>query len=935
VNSPFQWNEKCHHFERSDLRNFLSCIACLFLAIGSSRAASVDYERQVKPILARHCFACHGALRQQSGLRLDAVQFIRKGGDRGPAIEPGKSGQSVLIDAVQGSGDVDKMPPEEQGTPLSEQQIVVLRNWIDQGADAPNEPVPPDPRIHWAYQRPVRTQVPDFRDSLRPRNPIDAFLATRHERNGLVAAPPASRVVLLRRVYLDLVGLPPTREELHEFLSDSAMNAYETVVDRLLSSPRYGERWGRHWMDVWRYTDWSGLENKMRHSQKHIWRWRDWIVESLNQDKGYDRMVMEMLAGDELDPANLKTVRATGFLARNWYLYNRNFWLDDIIEHTSKGFLGITLNCARCHEHKYDPISHEDYYRFRALFEPHNVRLDQIGMQTDLEKDGLPRVYDANPQATTYRFIRGEETRPDKDHPLPPDIPAVLGTIEGTVRPVALPVEAYFPALRPDVRQAAIEQADNAVNVASQELAQKQNDVAAVLRQLGGFSGQTHRKTNGERRSVNSNESRTPAELAFAQAKRELAAMQKKVTVAQAERRALQAVLASDLSQFFDVSDSEADYEKLAQRAVHAKHHAAKLCAELDLMLAENALAAVQKAWDTDSQAAQQMVTDAQEKVSAKAEKLKTLNSQLHQPPTKFPHVGVLYPSTSTGRRLALARWIADEKNPLTARVAVNHIWTRHFGRPLVDSMFDFGLRTKRPVHHRLLDWLSLEFMEHSWSMKQLHRLIVTSSAYRMQSMSSGTAPANSRIDSENLLLWRFNARRMEAELVRDTVIHLSGRLDSTMGGPDLPVTDGDEGTRRTIYYRYSRDHQIKFLTMFDPASVEECYRRRHSIVPQQALAMSNSKMVLMRGRQLAGLITAEVGSENSADTAQAFIDSVFERVLGRSATPAERAACATALGEFTAVSANKGISLSAVHQRARENLVHVLLNHNDFITVW
>ena len=645
-------------------------------------------------------------------------------------------------------------------------------------------------------------------------------------------------------------------------------------------------------------------------------------------------MVMEMLAGDELDPVNLKTVRATGFLARNWYLYNRNFWLDDVIEHTSKGFLGITLNCARCHEHKYDPISHEDYYRFRALFEPHNVRLEQIGKQTDLEKDGLPRVYDANPRAPTYRFIRGEETRPDKDFMLMPGIPAVLGTIDSMIRPVSLPVEAYFPALRAEVRQSAIAEADNAVDVVNRELAKKQNDVAAALRQLEEQSSQTHGKSNVRDRSENLGESGTEAKFAFAQASRELAVVQKKVTVVQAERRALQVVLQSDLKRFLDGSDCEAECKKLAQHAAVTKHNAEKLRAELDLMLAENALAAVQRALNVDSQARQQMVAAAQEKISAEAEKLKSLNSQPDLPPARFPHAGVIYSSVSTGRRLALARWITDKKNPLTARVAVNHIWTRHFGRPLVDSMFDFGLRTKQPIHHELLDWLSLEFMERSWSMKQLHRLIVTSSAYCMQSTSSDTVADNFRVDSDNLLFWRFNARRMEAELVRDTLIHLTGRLDSTIGGPDLPITDGEDGNRRTIYYRYSRDHQIKFLTMFDPADVEECYRRQHSIVPQQALAMSNSKMVLMRGRQLADLIAADVSSGNSTETDEAFIASLFERVLGRSPMTLEQAACVSALQEFTAASAGKAVSSHAVHQRARENLVHVLLNHNDFITV-
>lgn len=932
--SPSQGNDERFSLTNSQLRSLLSCVAYLWFTSGLIQAASVDYERDIKPIFAKHCFSCHSALRQESGLRLDAAQLIRAGGDRGPAIVPRKSGLSILMDAVQGNGDVDRMPPEEQATPLSKQQITLLKDWIDQGADAPVEAIPPDPRSHWAYQPPAKAQVPNVKDSLLQRNPIDAFLASVHERKGLSAAEPASKETLLRRVYFDLVGLPPTREELHAFLNDSTDTAYEAVVDRLLSSPRHGERWGRHWMDVWRYTDWSGLDNKMRHSQKHIWRWRDWIIESLNDDKGYDSMILEMLAGDELDPANPKTVRATGFLARNWYLYNRNYWLDDVIEHTGKGFLGITFNCARCHEHKYDPISHEDYYRFRAFFEPHNVRLDQVGMERDLDKDGLPRVYDADPQVKTYRFIRGDENKPDKEHAHQPDIPDVLGSIKGSIRPVTLPVEAYFPALRTEVRKSALAAAEAAVERSQQETAKKYKDFAAAQKRLESLSRQEVGKAAGAPGQADREESLVDCEAAAALAKRELTAARKQQAVALAERDAFQAALAADLAKYVDDAVSPEEFLKLAKDARHAQRDSAILRAELNLLLAENALVAAKESRQADDKEAQKAVKNAEEKVSAEAEKLKSHKSQSDQPSLEYEHVGVVYPAGSTGRRLALARWITDNRNPLTARVAVNHIWARHFGVPLAKSMFDFGLRTKRPVHWQLLDWLAVEFMEHSWSMKHIHRLIVTSDAYRMKSETSGIDQQNRKIDPDNHLLWRMNSGRMEAEVVRDTLIYLAGRLDLTMGGPDLPITTDDEGIRRTIYYRYSRDHQIKFLKVFDPASVEECYRRRHSIVPQQALAMINSRLALSRGRQLAAKITAEVGGGNSKEKTDAFIGSAFERVLGRAATTPERSACAAALKEFAAVSADKGMPPATVHQRARENLIRVLLNHNDFITI-
>src|SRR2546421_7297886 len=262
---------------------------------------------------------------------------------------------------------------------------------------------------HWAFAPPVRPPVPEVKNTGWVRNPVDAFVAAERERRGLTPRPEAPRHVLLRRVYLDLVGLPPTREELHAFLADTSPDAYEKVVDRLLASPRYSERWGRHWMDVWRYSDWAGYGAEVRESQPHVWQWRDWIVESLNGDKGYDRMVREMLAGDELAPADPATLRATGFLVRQYYKFNRNVVLDNTVEHTAKAFLGLTLNCARCHDHMYDPVAQKEYYSFRAIFEPCLARTDRVPGHLDTKELGLPRIYDATPDAPTYLFVRGNE----------------------------------------------------------------------------------------------------------------------------------------------------------------------------------------------------------------------------------------------------------------------------------------------------------------------------------------------------------------------------------------------------------------------------------------------------------------------------------------------------------------------------------------------
>jgi hypothetical protein len=414
----------------------------------------VDYVKDVKPILTR-CFACHGAVRQRAKLRLDAIALIRKGGRNGSTIEPGMSGKSLLIAAVLGK-DTPRMPPESEGAALTEQQIATLRAWIDQGAKAPDEPIPPDPREHWAFRPLTRPSLPTIRNPQSAiRNPIDLFLEAERQKQGLGANPQAGAGTLLRRVYLDLVGVPPSREELHAFVADTSAGAYERVVDRLLASPQYGERWGRHWMDVWRYSDPFGNGDELRYSQKHIWHWRDWIIESLNSDKGYDRMIQEMLAGDELAPADPKTLRATGYLARNWYKFNRTAWLQDTVEHTAQGFLGLTLRCARCHDHKYDPIAQTDYYRFRAFFEPHDIRIDALPGQRDTSKDGIPRAFDAKSDVPTYLFVRGDDRYPDKDRPLKPGVPSVVAGAEVDVM-----------AVRPTPRDLALA-LDSAANAAT------------------------------------------------------------------------------------------------------------------------------------------------------------------------------------------------------------------------------------------------------------------------------------------------------------------------------------------------------------------------------------------------------------------------------------------------------------------------------------
>ena len=940
--------------------------AILILALtwaNGGLATAVDYTTDVKPILRRHCYRCHGALKQESELRLDHVSFIRAGGVRGATIASA-SNESPLVQAVNGTGDVERMPLEAD--PLSDEEIATLAAWVEAGAPAPDEPLPEDPREHWSFQKPVRPPLPTVENADWSDHPIDRFLAAGHEAQGLTPSEPAARHVLLRRVYLDLVGLPPAPDELRAFSNDESSDAYERVVDRLLASPHYGERWGRHWMDVWRYSDWDGYQAEVRESQPHIWRWRDWIIESLNADKPYDRMIEEMLAADELATGDPAALRATGFLVRNWYKFNRNVWLDATVEHTSKAFLGITLNCARCHDHMYDPIAQREYYQFRAFFEPHNVRTDRVAGQSDTKQDGLVRVFDEKADTPTYLFERGNEAAPEKDNPLSPAVPQVLGGNALSIEPVVLSPVEHYPGLRSFVQQEELAQAK--ANLAKQEAAMvaASDALAAARKRLDEFvaarvgpSKPAKAATTAtdavdgagapdEARQASDSESEEPSDEAnesgltgeIEKASTAAALAEGELLVASADLAATRARIAADNAAFAAPPAENAG--ELAREANRLERLANVHRTRRNVVQIESKLAA--SAGSDDESVKKSREAD-KKKLTAAKEKYESAQAALGKPGEQYTHFGKVYPPTTTGRRAALARWIASENNPLTARVAVNHIWMRHFGSPLVESVFEFGRNGRRPTHPELLDWLAVELMENGWRTKPIHRLIVTSGAYRMRSRSADEA--NKARDPENKLLWRMNPRRMEAEVVRDSTLVVAGMLDPTMFGPVLDQNTGMKVPRRSIYFRSSKEKKMTFLDVFDRANVTDCYRRSETVVPQQALAMINSPLSLAAARRLAGALTTDL-SEGDASTAnEPFVAAAFERVLCRQATPQERDMCLEflaaqsrrfaepeALVAFGSGPENEVKPSTDPRQRARENLVHVLLNHNDFLTV-
>ncbi len=1108
----------------------------------SEPARPVDYKREIKPLLFQKCAACHGALKQNSGLRLDAGELIRKGGDSGQVLVPGESSNSMLIKRVTDRDHSVRMPPEGQGEKLSESQVDLLRRWIDQGAVSPaDEKIPEDPALYWSYQSPARPVVPTVKHQAWVRNSIDAFIAVEHDRHGLTPADEAPREVWLRRVHLDLTGLPPTRAELHAFLQDQSGDAFEKVVDDLLTRPAYGERWGRHWMDVWRYSDWYGSRgiNEIRYSQRHIWRWRDWIVESLNHDKPYDQMVVEMLAGDELAPADADVLRATGFLGRNWYKFDRNVWMFETVEQTSQAFLGLTLKCARCHDHKFDPITQEDYYHFRAFFEPHDVRTDPISGNADTEKDatlgpvlkeGVARTFDKVVDAKTFVFQRGDNRYPDESKLMTPAVPKALGQLTGEIQPVALPADAWYPQLRPAVADGLMAAAASKVTLAEQQIT-KAREAAALAEKAveelqirlatqqaqgadagkvvpalhddfqsrsdvwnvvsGDWSWQEGRLTEssvgsfatvvanvvhprnfkarvryrtlqpGTYRSVgfsfdyidngNSQDIYTStgdaaqsvqafhrekglqvypqpgivntkltvgdvttveitvrdqqltitlngehkldytmpvarrdgkfalwvhngsAELIEVDVRElipdlhdlqqhQLAAMNQvqlakaQLITNQHEVEATRARIAAERAKHFGEPEDVVRAKALAASRAERQVAVAKLSE--DELTATHLLEGVRAASGgaTAPQNSAAALAEAQQKHAAVQTRLADAKAAVDQADGTYAALGETFPTSSTGRRLALARWITSAQNPRASRIAVNHIWLRHFGEALVPSVANFGLNGQQPSNQNLLDWLAMELTDNNWKMKSLHRMIVLSATYRQSSVlrNSATAQpsanslANVAADPENQFLWRMNSRRMEAEAVRDSLLFVAGSLDlTTRGGPEIPESEAQSNLRRSLYFRSTPYEKAGFLETFDAANPNECYRRQESVIPQQALALMNSRLALDHARILSETLTHDAGEGDTAEIRAAFIAAAFETILNRAPTTAEGDACQKFLERDTTTTGTASLAVfpaggessqrapaSVPYLRTRENLVHVLLSHNDFVTI-
>jgi cytochrome c553 len=794
--------------------------ALLYLAMTADEAAAPAtpqqlrfFETSVRPVLVEHCHGCHGAKKQWAGLRLDSREALLKGGDSGAAVAPGDPAASLLIQAVTNPDPDLRMPREGQ---LSERQIADLTRWVEMGAPYPNETAASGQKRnpnHWSFQPLAQPVLPATRDAEWPRNGVDRFILARLEEAGIAPAQPADRRTLIRRLTFDLTGLPPTPAEIEAFLADQAPHAAARLVDRLLSSPAYGERWGRHWLDVARYADSNGLDENVAHG--NAWRYRDYVVAGFNADKPFDQFILEQLSGDLMEandlPRRHELLTATGFLSIGAKVLAevdqtkmQMDMVDEQIEAVGRAFLGLTLGCARCHDHKFDPIDAADYY-------------------------GLAGIFKSTRTMDTY-----------------------------------IKVAKWHENLLPS-------------DAATQMQARYEAELAAKKRELELFVAAAD-----ARAKESLPEGSSPPEKLETLYPEETKAELKKL------REALQGLEKDppELPAAMGVAE-----DKVVDLPIHVRGSALKLGEVVP----------------------------------------RRVPVVLRGPPPP------LFTAAESGRR-ELAQWLIDQRNPLVARVFVNRVWRWHMGRGLVPSTDNFGLLGEPPSHPELLDWMARRFMADGWSLKSLHRLILSSNTY--QQSASATAEAAAR-DPENRLFGRANPRRLEAEEIRDSLLAVSGQLDPALGGSLLKVKNRGylfdhtsidltdyTSRRRSLYLPVIRNHLYDLFQLLDfPDPAVPHSDRATTTVAPQALLMLNSELVMQAAEDLARRLLRQAGGVEER------IARLYEICYGRPVT-AEECRDQRVFLKRVQTALNDALPQDEREHQAFSALCHVLLAANEFVYV-
>jgi hypothetical protein len=855
------------------------------------------FEQNVLPILKARCVKCHGGEKPKAKLRLGDMGGLLTGGESGPVVVPGSAEKSLLFKMVSKG----EMPPAKEKIKLTSEQVAVIKNWIDNGAPAAAQVAGTNPlgqlvtdkyRQFWAFQKLTRPAVPKVQHQDRVRTPIDAFILAKLESKGLTLAPDADWITLIRRASLDLLGLPPAPEEVDAFLADKQPDAYERLIDRLLASPHYGERWGRHWLDAAGYADTIGGDNDPGQAflREGMWRYRDYVVRSLNDDKPYDRFLMEQLAGDEMDdwrsaatltPHLQELLIATGFLHTSVdHTYedelNRPFEryqvLHDTIENLTSNLLGLTVACARCHDHKFDPIPQVEYYRLLACLKP--VYNPEAWIQ---------------PQNRHCADVSAKDREAIERHNAAID--EKVASLKKEMTDLCRPVEkglfesklAALPEpLREDVRAA---------------LATEQGKRSEVQKYLAEKLGPLVKVEAGEVRTALKEADRT-----------KLDELERQVASCNGQRRSYGKI------QAICEPGSKPPPTYVFRRGNYLTPGAEVQPGFLSVL--------------TDPQSP----------------------AIIPSPPIREGEARTpTYPAEpkSSGRRTAWARWLTRPDHPLTARVFVNRVWQHHFGEGIVATPDNFGHLGSRPTHPELLDWLATEFVRNGWKMKELHRLIVTSTVYRQASVRESTTETSrvnpNEVDPGNQLLWKMRLRRLESEVIRDSVLAVSGKLDGTLGGPPTPIepkADGlvvvaaqglpspTAGFRRSIYLVARRNYNLTLLSVFDqPVMATNCTRRISSAVPLQSLTLLNDAFMLEQADHF-----AERVAKGAGDSLTGRIELAFRLAFARPPTAKELAESKRLVEKIIQVYSHENRPPEEAGLKGLAKLCQMLMCANEFL---
>jgi hypothetical protein len=884
----------------------LTALACVIPACGVFAAPSTEevefFEKRIRPVLIEQCYECHSEGKKvKGGLIMDSREAMMIGGDSGPSLVPGNPDKSKIIEAIRYKNRDLQMPPKNQ---LTAEQIRDLEKWVAMGAPDPRAAksataaVPAKQGINfeqgrkfWSFAPLSQPALPAVKNTTWVQTPVDAFILDSLEKSGLSPAPPADKRTLIRRATFDLTGLPPTPKEIADFLADNSPEAFNRVIDRLLASPQYGERWGRHWLDVARYADSNGLDENV--TLGHAWRYRDYVVRSFNEDKPYDQFLIEQLAGDLLPTQDTAfrqdALTATAFLSLGAKVLAEPDVrklemdiIDDQLDTLGKAFMGMTIGCARCHDHKFDPFSQEDYYAMAAIFRSTKSLADDrtgaikywyehsLATSADLE---AKKKHEAEVKAQRAKITKyNSDTRAALKADLQRQAANYLAAS------VELPDDPDFK----DVEAVATKHGLRAryLLTCRQYLARATEkdffDTWHALAKTGDVAG-----------------ARNHYAKLFTDAAEGLAAAKKKDPKAtkpiEPELAAAHDAL-NDAGGFLVMPDKDADaFDQSMLSEVQQM--------QTDLMSMED---------QTPDPPALMGVTDGTVTrtlpIHIRGSYL-TLGKEIER---GFPTVmrvsftKPVFPAKQSGR-LELARWMASTEHPLTARVMVNRIWRWHFGRGIVGTTDNFGILGDKPSHPALLDWLARNFMENGWSMKDMHRVLMKSSVYQMASLhpiagQPSSSPDPALVDPENKLLWRANLQRLEAEEIRDALLAASGSLDLKVGGKTVPLRNREfvfnhtskdattyETPRRALYLPIIRNNLYDLLEQFDfPDPTMPTGSRNSTVVAPQALILLNSPLATTSAEKLA----AKLEEQEPADAAR--VQRAYEILYARTATPHE-----------------------------------------------